>query len=61
MARRSRGTNLPRLVALVMALLGGVMTIALPFYLAPVEPLPLVLVGAAITAAALECFLFWSI
>jgi hypothetical protein len=61
MAHTSDGTKLPRRVSLLVALTGGVLTATLPFCFTPVEPLPLILLGSGVTAAALECFLFFSI
>jgi hypothetical protein len=60
MAEASK-TNLPRLVSLLIALVGCVVT-AVPFlFNTGGNPAPLILIGSGVTVAALGLFLFFSI
>ncbi len=54
-------TNLPRLISLIIALCGCLVT-ALPFaFSVGGNPVPLILVGSGVTVIALGLFLFFSI
>ncbi|HSB69411.1 MAG TPA: hypothetical protein VLT62_08780 [Candidatus Methylomirabilis sp.] len=54
-------TNTPRLVSLLIALVGCVVT-SVPFFFATGgNPAPLILIGSGVTVVALGLFLFFSI
>ncbi len=54
-------TNLPRLISLIIALCGCLVT-AVPFaFSVGGNPVPLILVGSGVTVIALGLFLFFSI
>ncbi len=54
-------TNLPRLISLIIALCGCLVT-AVPFaFSVGGNPVPLILVGSGVTVVALGLFLFFSI
>ncbi len=54
-------TNLPRLISLIIALCGCLVT-AVPFaFSVGGHPVPLILVGSGVTVVALGLFLFFSI
>jgi hypothetical protein len=53
-------TNFPRLITLLIALLGCVV-LAMPKLFPMTEPLPLILIGCGVTTFALALFLFFSL
>jgi hypothetical protein len=53
-------TNVPRLVTLLLALL-GCLVVAVPMIFPLTEPIPLILIGSGVTVLALACFLFFSV
>ncbi len=53
-------TNLPRLVSLLIALLGCIV-VAVPIVFPLTNPAPLILIGSGVTVVALGVFLFFSI
>ncbi len=61
-ARMVRGqTNrIPRLITLLIALLGGVV-VAVPMLFTLAEPVPVTLIGCGVTTLALAVFLFFSV
>jgi hypothetical protein len=54
-------TNVPRLVSLLVALLGCVITAVPFFFQIGADPAPLILIGSGVTVVALGLFLFFSI
>jgi hypothetical protein len=59
-AAKAKATTFPRLVSLLVALMGCIVS-ALPVFLPLVEPAPLVLIGSGVAVVALGGFLFFSI
>ncbi len=59
-APQPSSTRLPRLLSLLLALLGCVV-VAVPFVFSLAEPLPLTLIGCGVSTAALALFLFFSL
>ncbi len=53
--------NVPRLLSLVVALLGCVVTAVPFFFQVGADPAPLILIGSGVTVVALGLFLFFSI
>jgi len=60
MAEAKKQSNLPRLLSLLIALLGCVV-VAVPIVFPLTNPAPLILVGSGVTVIALGLFLFFSI
>jgi len=60
MAEMEKKSNLPRLLSLVVALLGCVV-VAVPILFQLATPAPLILIGSGVTVIALGLFLFFSI
>ncbi|HWT81490.1 MAG TPA: hypothetical protein VN648_22070 [Candidatus Methylomirabilis sp.] len=60
MAEMEKKSNLPRLLSLVVALLGCVV-VAVPILFQLTTPAPLILIGSGVTVIALGLFLFFSI
>ncbi len=57
----SKKSNLPRLITLLIALCGCLVT-AMPFlFTVGGNPVPLILIGSGVTVVALGLFLFFSI
>ncbi len=58
---RTGKPNLPRLISLIMALIGCVVT-SLPFvFSVGAAPIPFILVGSGLTVISLALFLFFSL
>jgi len=61
MAEAKRSKNLPRLVSLVVALVGCVITAVPIFFQLGGDPGPVILIGSGVTVVALGLFLFFSV
>jgi hypothetical protein len=59
MAQAKRGST-PRLVSLIVAFLGCVVTAVPFFFQVGADPAPLILIGSGVTVVALGLFLFFS-
>jgi len=53
-------TNLPRLMTLLLALI-GCLVVVVPMLFPLTQPVPLILIGSGITVLALASFLFFSV
>jgi hypothetical protein len=60
MPQATKTTNVPRLVTLLLALV-GCLVVAVPVVFPLTEPTPLILIGNGVTVLALALFLFFSI
>ena len=60
MPQATKTNNVPRLVTLLLALV-GCLVVAVPVVFPLNEPTPLILIGSGVTVLALACFLFFSI
>jgi len=58
---KAKAGNLPRLVSLIVAFLGCVVTAVPFFFQIGADPAPLILIGSGVTVVALGLFLFFSI
>lgn len=56
----AKQANLPRLISLLIALIGCVV-VAVPIVFPLANPAPLILIGSGVTVVALGLFLFFSI
>ncbi len=56
----AKPANLPRLISLLIALIGCVV-VAVPIVFPLANPAPLILIGSGVTVVALGLFLFFSI